>query len=87
MERIHPRGEKGEVGSSVRGVDIGFIGEEDRGTENIRGGRYGRSVGVSDGKNEWVRSFSLGMRRGKFGSPIVIWDYNREKGKKLCENE
>ncbi len=77
MEGIHPRGEKGEVGSSVRGVDIGFIhGEEDGGMENIRGGRYGKELVCLKRKDEWV-SFSLGMRRGKFGSPIVTgrWDY------------
>ncbi len=51
LGRIHPLGEKGEVGSSVRWVDIGFIhGEEDKGMEIIHGGRYGRSAALSDGK-------------------------------------
>jgi hypothetical protein len=54
-----------------------IYGEEDGGKENIRGGRYGRSVALSKGEKLMGVSTFLGMRRGKFGSPIVTgrWDY------------
>ncbi len=72
-------GEKGEVGSSVHGIDMGSIhGEEDGGLEDMGEVRF-----YLKKKDECVWwSLSLGMSRGKFGSSIVRWDYPKRRGEK-----
>jgi hypothetical protein len=67
---IHPRGEKGEVGSSVYGVLSSSMGKMgDWKTSVVED--VGEGWVYLKGKDEWVWSFSLGMRQGKFGSSIV----------------